>query len=233
MAINISVLLPVKNGEATILASVKSTLYAMSQASELLIFNDGSKDSTVDLINSISDNRIKIFENPKISGVAQALNFLLQKSAYSFVARIDADDISLPWRFKFFEQIESPPDFFFTSAIKFSKYRFFLHKQSFGSINANSFSRKLVQSNPVVHSTLIARKEKIIELGGYRSVAAEDYDLWFRASNKGYTLSKSSVPTVMYRIHQNQLTRKKSWIELDKSENIIYQFHKKGIIQDS
>ena len=94
----ITIILPVYNSEKTIKRAVKSIINQTHIYWELILIDDGSIDSTISIIKKIKDHRIKkiFFKNNK--GLVEALNAGISLSQGSFIARMDADDISFPER---------------------------------------------------------------------------------------------------------------------------------------
>jgi len=77
-----------------------------------------------------------------------------------------------------------------------------------------------LRSNPLVHPTMFARRSSLISLGGYRKVAAEDYDLWLRARAAGQKIVRTGGYAILYRIHATQMTKNLAWskqVEDDQS----------------
>jgi len=95
----ISVVLPVYNGEDFIKDTINSILNQTISDLELIIVNDGSIDSTEEVVQSINDNRIRYLKQDN-KGVAEAKNRGLKHCRGSFVTFHDGDDISLPNRFE-------------------------------------------------------------------------------------------------------------------------------------
>ncbi|MCI6531364.1 MAG: glycosyltransferase [Mesosutterella sp.] len=95
----ISVIMPTFNAETYLRESVESILNQSIDDFELLIVDDGSTDGTLNLLNSYKDKRIKILNGPR-NGIAAALNLGIHSAAAKFIARMDADDVSLPDRFE-------------------------------------------------------------------------------------------------------------------------------------
>ena len=95
-----SILLSTYNNEDKIISSIKSILKQTYVDFELLIIDDGSTDSTREVLNGIQkkDSRIKIFSNQKNLGLTRSLNILINESNGELIFRQDADDISLPNR---------------------------------------------------------------------------------------------------------------------------------------
>ena len=69
----------------------------------------------------------------------------------------------------------------------------------------------LLRTNPVCHPTMLATREVIDRVGGYRSVPAEDYDLWLRVAAAGGRIRRLAAWGLLYRIHPGQVTGNASW----------------------
>lgn len=100
MTPKISVILPVFNGEKYLSEAVNSILRQKFSDFELLIFDDGSTDRTFSIMKNFRtlDRRVKIFFSSQNRGLIKTLNELIKLSNGSFIARMDADDISHPNR---------------------------------------------------------------------------------------------------------------------------------------
>ncbi|MFA6250672.1 MAG: glycosyltransferase [Candidatus Shapirobacteria bacterium] len=98
----ISVLLPVYNGEAYLAQSIRSILNQTLTDFELICINDGSTDSSLKILRQFArtDKRIRILNNAQNMGMAASLNRALPLSKGKYIARMDADDISLSTRFQ-------------------------------------------------------------------------------------------------------------------------------------
>lgn len=94
----VTVLLPVYNGEKYIAQAIESILNQSFRNFELRIIDDGSKDSSVKIVQSYSDPRIRIVKNPQNLGLVQTLNRGITLIKSEYLARMDADDIALPDR---------------------------------------------------------------------------------------------------------------------------------------
>ena len=94
----ISIVLPVYNSEKIIKRAVKSIINQTYTHWELILIDDGSIDSTISIIKKINDHRIKKLFFKENKGLVEALNTGISLSQGSFIARMDADDISFPER---------------------------------------------------------------------------------------------------------------------------------------
>lgn len=97
----ISILMPVHNEEQFLSESIDSILTQTYSNFEFIIVDDGSTDATPKILKKYArqDRRIKIITLKK-SGLAHALNVALSQAQGHYIARMDADDVSLPQRFE-------------------------------------------------------------------------------------------------------------------------------------
>jgi len=96
----VSVIMPAYNAEKYIQEAIDSILNQSHSNLELLIFDDGSSDSTRKIIDSYSDERIKKIFADKNSGVVAARNHCIDLAQGKYIALMDADDIASQDRFK-------------------------------------------------------------------------------------------------------------------------------------
>jgi len=96
----VSVLMPVYNGEAYLNEAIDSILFQTFADFEFIIINDGSTDKTEDIILSYHDQRIHYYKNDKNLGIVGTLNRGLDLCKGKYIARMDADDVSMPQRFE-------------------------------------------------------------------------------------------------------------------------------------
>ena len=94
----ISVLLPAYNAQAYLRESIESILAQTFSDFELIIINDGSTDQSLEIMTSFKDSRIRII-NQENAGLPISLNRGIRLARGIYLARQDADDISLPNRF--------------------------------------------------------------------------------------------------------------------------------------
>ena len=199
----ISVLLSVFNGEKTLQRSVESILTQSYEDFELLILDDGSDDATESICNSFVDDRIKFFKLNHNQGLTKSLNYLATFADGEFLARQDADDISLNLRFE--KQInlfkeDNELDFVTSRALdknsnkKIPKFR---HKLS-PKISINYY-------NPFIHGTLMIKNSSFQNLGGYdeRFKFAQDYRLFKNAIINSYKYKLIKEPLYVINNQDN------------------------------
>jgi len=212
--VRVSVLLPSLGTPKTLKAAVKSTLFAMGPDDELLVLISGSND--VLFLDTLTDQRLKVAVNLQPMKVFEALNALLEKAKGEYVARMDADDICLPWRFRLQTKIMESQglDFVFSNSILFgtSIRPVWLMPQLPIALDNKQSGLYLAISNPFVHPTMLARKSALTKLGGYRSLNAEDLDLWLRAWQRGFKFARTAGYGVLYRSHKAQVTQSREYL---------------------
>ena len=213
----LSVLLPARNAAGTITRAVASTLAAMPRDAELVVGNDSSSDSTVgEAIRGASrggvvDPRLRIEDiTPGEGGVSRVLTQLMERTDSRLVGRMDADDVSLKGRFKrTMRAIERGDDMVFTQMIELRGSRP-VPRMPY-EITPEDMGWHLLLTNPVCHPTMLATREIMDRVGGYRAVPAEDYDLWMRVASAGGRIRRIAPWGLLYRIHPGQVTGNASW----------------------
>jgi glycosyltransferase involved in cell wall biosynthesis len=93
----LTVILPVRNGEKFVAAAVASVLNQTFREFELWVLENGSDDGTAQIVRSIKDSRIKVFELGPV-GVQGALQYGIENAPTEWLARMDADDLMFPNR---------------------------------------------------------------------------------------------------------------------------------------
>ena len=201
----ISILLPVYNDARYLTRAVASIRRQTCCDWELLLLNDGSTDGSPDLIDALArtDPRIRPVHLPH-QGIAGSLNVGIRRAKGRYVARMDADDISHVQRLALQKHyLEERPD---VCAVGCKIRIFPLRKASLGMvayeawlnsvITPEEIAREIFVESPLVHPSILVRKEVLESVNGYRSDGPEDYDLWLRLHGKGLRFAK--VPRVLF-----------------------------------
>src|SRR5687768_7806689 len=89
----ISVCMATKNGETYIAEQLDSILPQLGATDELIISDDSSSDTTVKIIQSYNDHRIKLIQNHHLKGIARNFEISLQASKGDFIFLADQDDV--------------------------------------------------------------------------------------------------------------------------------------------
>lgn len=206
--------------------SAKSTLKSLPEDSEIVFFLDPSSDDSEKLLGSIVDKRFRLIKSERNLGFANGLNIAAEESRGDFIARLDADDISFPWRWNYQLKHMQRTDIHFGSLLhQFSKGKFSLFVPHYPvHLNSSEFKLLASEANPGFHPAAMIRRSVFLDLGGYSQALSEDYDFWLRAANAGYVLERGLVPVTVYRHHANQATRQSGWEDRVMNEgNILFQ----------
>jgi len=205
--------MPARNAERTIGDALTSTLRAMPRDAELIVLDDASGDRTPEIASSTGDPRVEVVSVTERLGVVRAAGTLLERATGELVARMDADDICLPWRFRAeLAAIERGSDIVFSSfQIIGDGLRRPALPVGFGAAAARL---AMLIDCPFPHSTMLGRTDVLRTAGGYRPDAVgEDYDLWLRAAARGARLARLARPTVLLRKSATQVTAGAGWRE--------------------
>lgn len=182
----ISVLMPVFNCRQYIEESVNSIINQTFTDFEFLIIDDCSTDGTFEYLQSLSDPRINLIRKTQNSGHTISLNMGLELAKGEYIARMDGDDVSLPERLtKQVDFLETHPEIgvLGTRVQIMDAFGNISHTLQFPTQHG-VLRWSLCFYNPIVHPSVIMRREIIERAGGYNPDMkhAEDYDLWRRLS---------------------------------------------------
>jgi len=184
----VSILLAVRNGELFLEQSVDSVLNQKYRNFEFIITNDGSSDTTSHILDTFvaRDNRIRIINNKYSIGLTRSLNNSLSVSKGEFIARIDHDDIWHPDKLdRQISFLNAHPEIGLlgTSYWEMDSDGTNLRRAVLPLCQTDDeIRRALYCYNPFFHSSIVARRTLLMEIGGYntRFKYAQDYELWTR-----------------------------------------------------
>ncbi len=216
----ISVLMGVYNEKISwINESIESILNQTYQDFEFIIIDDNPLN--VELHSYLcnlkdKDARITLIFNDCNIGLTKSLNKGLAIAKGEYIARMDADDISVVTRFeKQISYLEKHPECdavygFLNCFIDENKTQFELKKCG---PNHSQIINKLFVYNVLPHPLVMLRKTVLDNLNlkyDERFVHSQDYDLWLMMAIKGCIFHAIPEPLLYYRISNNQITRSKS-----------------------
>lgn len=221
----ITVLLPVYNAEKYLKEAIDSILSQTYDDFELWIFNDGSTDNSLQIIQSFDDDRIRLFDNKINKGYVHYLNYGLENAKTPYIARFDADDIAMPNRFE--EQLnflEKNKNYAIVGTQAFLLQNSQKTTQLLSFLPTNIQEIKLFSyfSCPFIHPSVMFRQD-ILQYFRYNNIfmPAEDYELWSRIIQK-YPVANIAKPLLYYRVHSTNISTTKRTCQL-KSIRAIYQ----------
>lgn len=210
--IYISVVLSTYNEEKYIAKSIQSILDQTYPYFEFIIVNDGSTDSTLQIVKSFTDPRIVVIDKPN-SGLPDSLNRGITAAKYDWIARMDGDDIATHDRFE--RQVSYIKE---DSAVIGGQ---FISINEMGDPISGKVSNKPLSyakcrsalffgMSPLAHPTVLVKKELLIKYGGYdvNFRAAQDVELWSRLV-PFVKIINIPEPILFYRQHTNNITNKR------------------------
>ena len=222
----------VYNGATHLEGSINSVLNQTYKNFEFIIFNDGSTDNSLEIINSfaIKDDRIVVYTTKNL-GLTKCLIKAIKFSKYDFIARIDADDEMKPERLqKQLEFISRKKDIglVFSGVELIDNYGQFLKKVNYKFYSSLLIKKRLLFSNIIIHGSTLFRKSVYNQVGGYCEFFkySQDYDLWLRISefSKIKCLNESLY---ILKIHDNSISVKKEKLQLEYASLGLYRYIRK------
>lgn len=231
----ISVVMPAYNAERYLDQAIQSILDQGFQNFEFIIIDDASTDNTLSLLNAFStkDQRIKIHSNVENLGVAESLNLGFKMARGRYIARMDADDISLPQRFsKQAAFLDANSDFAFVG----TGYQIInadgrITRTDIEATEAWECEWMSIFRMPVIHPSMMIRASIVQSMSVIYDNSfegAEDYDLAQRLLKLGKGKALSEV-LFQYRMHDESVSAIKSEIQKTLKPRITQQ-NKPGVV---
>ena len=195
MSKKVSVIMGLYNCELTLRESLDSILNQTYKNWEVIMCDDGSSDNTYNLAAQYANlfpTKFILLKNEKNKGLNFTLNKCLGYATGEYIARMDADDISISNRFEIqVDGLEKRGEISLVSSLMI----FFDEKAEWGKGGGVEFPQKrdFIRGTPFCHAPVMIRKEVLQKVGGYSEgkflLRVEDYHLWFKIYEKGYKLS--------------------------------------------
>jgi glycosyltransferase involved in cell wall biosynthesis len=207
---HLTVIMPAHNAEATIAAAIQSILYQSYQDFELWVLESNSTDRTAEVARSFTDPRVKVFELGALS-FQDALIYGLENAKTEWLARMDADDLSFPDRFKEqMEVVEQRPDLLLVGTQRayltpFGHIFEPAEKVASKEVNRLSLRSKGDDRKFFVDASVMFKRSAALEVGGYDTeFQMGDVPLWFRllSRGKGWEIAR---PLYLYRLHPTSM----------------------------
>lgn len=218
----VTVLMPVYNGESYLREAMDSILNQTFTDFEFLIINDGSTDSSVAIIESYDDARIRLVHNNGNLGLIATLNRGMELAEGEYIARMDCDDISLPLRLA--KQVAFM-DRHLDVGVCGTWY------MSFGSgtdhvcrlpSDVNGIRIIFLFNSMIAHPTACIRRSIVVSnsLSYDKNYPhAEDYEFWTQVLENS---DLANIPEILlyYRVHASQITQKHISFMRDSSNRV-------------
>jgi glycosyltransferase involved in cell wall biosynthesis len=200
----------VYNGERYLRKAIESILDQTFGNFEFIIVDDGSTDKSADIIRSYGDHRIRLFQQEN-RGLSAALNIGLKAAQGQYIARMDADDVSLPHRFETQHRfLETHP-----SCVAVGSNAIVIDSEGNYLYTTNQPTewekiRRGLPLTPFYHSSTMFQRDTALKCGGYYEGIKhyfEDVIFFNKLATMGI-LSNIEAPLVKCRILPSSLTNR-------------------------
>ena len=213
----VSVLMPVRNGMPWLEDALCSLRGQTLKNIEILVLEDGSTDESPRLLAGWPDPRVRIIPTGGI-GIGGALNVGLREARAPYVARQDADDVSLASRLE--RQVDllqrhAHVDLVGCTAEYIdalgrsidNPWVQTIRRQQDVAVTPQQIRDLMPLTCCLTHGSIVVRTDLLRRAGGYNPTAspAEDYDLWLRLLPDA-RFAKLPERLYLYRVHENQAT---------------------------
>jgi glycosyltransferase involved in cell wall biosynthesis len=216
---DVTVLMPAFNAAKYIAEAAVSVLEQRGPSLRLVVIDDGSTDETVKIVDGLRDPRIELLRNERNTGYVPILNRVCPLVESPFLARMDADDISLPGRIE--AQVQYLRDHPEIDVVGCA-YQYFSSPRGSGPERevirlpaTPAVLRWFVMFGcPVTPNAALARTGKLLAAGGLDPdfVPAEGYEFWCRTSD---TLAVGNVPELLllFRLHSESISHRRREVQ--------------------
>ena len=233
----VSVLLPGYNAGSYLDAAVRSILEQSLEDLELVVIDDGSTDGSGEVLRKHAqvDSRVRLISREN-RGLVATLGELIDNARGELLARMDADDIALPDRFRaqvrFLE--ENPRTVCIGGGIILIDENAKELNQKPNVVGKDHVQRRELEGRmPICHPAAMFRASAIAKVGGYRPEAypSEDLDLWLRLGEVGH-LDNVPEAVLRYRVHSTSISVQQSDRQIAKMRDACEAAWKRRNITD-
>lgn len=232
----ISVVMSVCNDEKYLSEAIESILNQTYTNFEFIIINDGSTDSSFDIIQEYmqKDERIVLISREN-KGLPYSLNEGIEKAKGKYIARMDSDDISKSERIQM--QLEFLEEFNYDLVGSYIEKIDMNHKSlgvSISPITKKQIDKLLPHATVAFHPTWFGKKDLFVKtMYNELFITAQDYEFLSRAIAKGYRVGNIDKVLLNYRVNFNALSNKKAYIQFKlhqfvtiKQKNKLFDLNK-------
>ncbi|MBD2577590.1 glycosyltransferase [Oscillatoria sp. FACHB-1406] len=205
----VSAIIPAYNAEKTLRDTIQSVRQQTFTDWELIVIDDGSTDSTADIIKAIPDDRIHVFSFPN-AGLAESRNRGIDRARGEFVAFLDADDLWTTDKLAAqVEALEQHPE----AAVAYSWTDYidesgqFLRSGMHVTANGDVYQKLLLGNFLENGSNPLIRKQAFQKVGQFDKLVptCQDWDMYLRLSAQ-YPFVAVPFPQVLYRVSPNSMS---------------------------
>jgi glycosyltransferase involved in cell wall biosynthesis len=234
----VSVVIPTYNRAHFLPETIQSVLAQSFQDFEIIVVDDGSVDSTKEVVDSFQDRRISYIYQENQGGSA-ARNTGIKASSGEYIVPLDSDDILLKDAIeKGVQTLDSHPEAAFSyghahlidergQVFSILKQR---QKLSYVGKSVDKIEEFLILGDYVPGCTIMIRRKCLFDVGLFDPTfpGSQDYELVVRLTRK-YPIAYIAEPLAKYRIHPGRLSANRELDEREKTDSRILE----GIFSDA
>lgn len=229
----VSVILPCYNTENHIESALRSIMQQDYPNLEIIVIDDRSSDSSWEIIQALAqeDARILAVRNEENLRLIKTLNKGIQLSRGQYIARMDADDISVPSRIGkqvLYLQEHKEVDMVATCASYISEKGYSLGRLNFhGCYDAVSAAFVTIFDCPFLHPSIVIKGELLRDVGypdQPETYHIEDYALWMQLIRAGHRLEIIPERLMSYRVSYQGISQSNSELQFSRGLNMATQY---------
>jgi len=229
----LAVIMATHNNAKRLPLAIKSILNQSFKQFKFIIVDDASIDETSQILRKIKDKRVKLITNQKHLGLTKSLNKALKQTKARYIARMDADDFSLPQRFKTqLDFLDKHPKIALlgTAAILINHQGKKIGTKHHPS-DSTKLRQKILQYCPFIHPTWMIRRSVLIKVGSYNPdfEYSQDYELALRIMAK-YQTANLNQALIKYRVNTTSAIsianlKKQEWLAIKARFLALTKYH--------
>ena len=230
----ISVVMPVRDGAATLMECLNSLLAQTFMDWELVLVDDGSLDASSRIAAHFAgrDTRVRVLRTSGV-GIPLALNYGLQACRAPLVARMDADDRMHPRRLELqaagFQRwphcdvLGSRVSLFPESAVAGGMREYMAWQNACTS--PAQLHADIYWEAPFVHPSVSFKRKVVLDAGAYRDGDfPEDYELWLRLNSVGARFAKLKSTLLEWRVHEQSTSRRDGRYRREAFDTVRFEY---------
>lgn len=216
--------------------SIESMLNQTICCNQFVLVEDGALGNDLEkLIENYEHNYTDLFSVIRLKenvGLGRALDIGLEMCRNELVARMDADDISLPTRCeKLLNLFENNPELIIagTNIDEFYDDPSYVVTSRVVPSDYESICKFMRRRSPFNHPTVMFKKTKVIECGGYGKMRRkQDFDLFARMINMNCYALNINESLLLFRSNEGNYKRRKSWEYCKSYIDVEFVNYKRG-----
>lgn len=201
-----SIVMPTYNQSGFLSEAISSVLSQDFTSWELIVIDNFSDDETIQVLDRYKDHRIKVFRTKNNGVIAKSRNLGIQKSSAEWVAFLDSDDV---WESNKLREVKKVIDNQ-NPVLVYHRMRYLMQNSpgrlmKTRRLKRNAFIDLLVNGNLIANSSVVVRKEILMNVGLITEakdlIGMEDFNTWLKISKTNLPLIYCRQELGRYRIH--------------------------------